>query len=136
VLTATLLIAATLIHLESDGRHRLWSWSAATVALPAMLSKETAIGWIGALALAGLRGQRHTSPVRRLLPAAVVTVGFVAAFVAIGPELDTARSGAYALSAAPGVLMANFSTYVHWSLAIWNPIRARSCHACSPARSR
>jgi hypothetical protein len=70
LLTGTLLLGATLLHLQG-GRRSLWP--AALVALTAMLSKETAASWPLVVALIAWRTRTVRSAMRATLPAAAIT---------------------------------------------------------------
>lgn len=122
LLCASFLIAATLAMLrfppsaKRDGLVGL-------LLLAAMLAKETAVAWVAFAALAGWTIGR--APPQRAIgyPAIAVTVAFLAWYLVRGPGLDLSPSGAYALSASPDFLLRNLSTYVSWSVALWDPVR-------------
>jgi len=122
LLTGTLLLAATLLHVARGHLGAVWRWFAALLALGAMLSKETAIAWVGALAIVEWYRAPGKPAWSAIIPAAVVTVAFGAVLMAAGTGLDASPVGAYALNASPEFLAINLSTYTLWCLAVWNPI--------------
>jgi hypothetical protein len=130
LLACGLLIAATLLHLESRARGReSLAWAGAALAATAVLAKEVAIGWplvVAALERWGppapgrdARGRR-----RALLPA--ITMG-IASFLWLGatrgapPSLPSAP---YAVSTDVVHLVANLFTYLRWCVAL-DPIPDR-----------
>ncbi len=123
LLTTTLLLGATLLHLRSRDHGSGWGWVAAAVALAAMLSKETAVAWILVVAFLELRSGPPARAARRIVPAAAADLIFV--LVSLGsrhwhlPE----PSAAYAWSASPLFLAQNLCTYLQWSVALNSPIR-------------
>jgi hypothetical protein len=122
LLSCALLIAATLtlLRLPSGAPRR---WLVALLLLAAMLAKETAVAWIGCAALACWVLDR--APPQRAIgyPAIGITVAYLAWYLLGGTGLDRSPTGAYALTASPDFLLRNLSTYVAWSVALWNPIR-------------
>jgi hypothetical protein len=122
LLTAALVLAATLLHIESRGRSRIGLWAAAILALAAMLSKESAVAWVLAIALVEWRSGGNRSA-RHLLPAAIVTAGFLAAFIVTGQAQRFQASEAYARTGSPLFLAQNLFTYVRWCAALWEPVR-------------
>lgn len=122
LLACALLIAATLtlLLLPSSAPRQ---WLVALLLLAAMLAKETAVAWIGFAALA-CRVLDRAPPQRAIgYPAIGITVAYLAWYLLTGTGLDRSPSGAYALSASPDFLLRNLSTYVVWSVALWNTIR-------------
>src|SRR5436190_6249013 len=122
LLTGTLLLVATLLHVTRGHCGAVWRWLAALLALGAMMSKETAITWVGALAIIEWYRAPGKPAWSAIIPAAVVTVAFGASLFAAGTGLDTSPAGAYALNASPDFLTINLLTYTLWCLAVWNPI--------------
>lgn len=123
LLMGTLIIGATLLHVESHHRSQGWRWAAAFIALLAMLSKETAAAWILVILLFEWRSGRVTLSVRSMLPAAIASLVFASFFMASGQAQRFDPSEAYARSTAPVFLVHNFLTYVRWCVALWEPIR-------------
>ncbi len=125
LLAGALLLAATLVHLESARRGARWRWGAAGLALAAMLAKETAAAWPAFILWFEFRRRRGRMRVEATLPAVAATVAFVVALATSGHLARLADSSAYGVSAAPPVLFGNFMTYVGWCVALWEPIRDR-----------
>jgi hypothetical protein len=123
LLAALFLIAATLLYLASRRSRGKWAWVVALLVIAAVLSKETAVAWLGAALAAEWALSQRLMPPRRLAPAAAATVGLLAWLLATGIPLDTGPSGAYALSGSPATVARNLWTYVAWCVAIWNPLR-------------
>ena len=122
LLAAGLLVMATLVLFGPPVRMAR-QWFLAFVLLAALSAKEIAVAWIAFAALARWMIDR-TPPHRAIgVPALAVGVAFPVWFLVRGTGLDLSRSGAYALSASPDLLLSNLSTYVLWCVALWNPIR-------------
>ena len=123
LLTGTLLIGATLLHLRSHRGGWGWRWAAAVLALAAMLSKETAAAWLLAIAWIEWRPERPVQSRRTVLPAATAVTAFVLFLITASQGRLPEASGAYAYTASPVLLARNFFTYVRWCLALNDPIR-------------
>jgi hypothetical protein len=121
LLAAAFLLAATLLHLESRRRGDRWRWAAAVTALAAMLSKETAAGWILVVAFLEADRPRAMSPLRAMAPATLSLAVFLIVLIASGRPFHVTE--AYAMTGAPASLARSLSTYAAWSVAIWDPIR-------------
>jgi hypothetical protein len=123
LLTAALLVAASLLHLEADARGPAWRWAAALVAAGAMLSKETAVAWA---LLVALREACRRGPARERLGAVAPAVAVTAAFaLVLALRLHSALDPrmAYAHTLAPAFLLRNLATYAAWAVAVHQPIR-------------
>ena len=124
LLTASLVIVATLLHLESERRGLAWRWAAAAVAFAAMLSKETAIAWAPAVGIVEwTRGRAGWG--RRMAPAITVSIVWTVLFMIFGPSPPRDPSDTYALTSSPVFLGQNLLTYVAWCAALWDPIPDR-----------
>lgn len=122
LLAGAFLAAATLAHLESRRRGMGWAIAAAVLALLAMLSRELAVTWpLLVLLIERGPGAPRRSPAY-VVPSLLAAGIEVATFAAGGLWHRFAGSEAYARSFAPGVLLANLTTYVAWSFTPWNPI--------------
>jgi hypothetical protein len=122
LLTALLLVVATLMHIASWSGRIIWRWLAAAVALAAMFSKETAAAWV--LIVVGLELSRRNRLAmgRALVPSILATLAFALVLVHGKTGLGTDSAGAYAWTLAPRFLAQNLATYLRWSVAFWEPI--------------
>jgi hypothetical protein len=124
LLTCALLLAATLLWLESRSRRQSRRcWIAAIVAVIAVFSKETAAAWlVGILviewSLGGGLPRRQTA-----LAASMPTLVFAIAFLLSGQARKLAGSEAYAYTFSPLFIAQNLLTYLQWSVTFTNPIR-------------
>jgi hypothetical protein len=117
LLTCVLLLAATVLWLESSRRGQFLRWIAAAVAFLAMFSKETAIAWLLPITVASPRSKRDLTPA---VGATLLSVGVLL----LTKETRTGGSAAaYAVDTSPIHIASNALTYVRWSLALNDPIR-------------
>ena len=116
LLGATFLLLATHCAMARGSQRMLWL--SAFLAFLAMLSKETAIAWGGAYVLLRTRITGGRLTFSQLAPAIVATVCFVG-FLMLGESSHPlGGSNAYALSASPGFLLCNLTTYVRWAVDV------------------
>ena len=129
VLAATLALAAFVLWLEARARaSRTLLWISAIVMVGALLSKEnTLLLPLVLLVAAGRDGARAAlaACAPHLAFASLLVLGFLATRAMFGYGQYTGGD-AYALSLAPGFLLANFSTYAAWSVSLLDPIRDRN----------
>lgn len=124
LLSASLVLAATLLHIEARRRGRTAGlWGAAALALAAAFAKETAAGWVALAAILEWRSRIWKPSARALVPAIAGAGLFVLWFFGAGAAHRFAGSEAYARSLAPEFLLLNLSTYLRWCVDLRDPVR-------------
>lgn len=125
LLACVLLLSATLVHLESQGRGSAMRWLASLIALCAMLSKETAISWVLIVAVLEWPRRHRVHFAATTGPAVLVSAMFALSLIATGYLSRSTESAAYATTLSPTFLVQNLLTYIGWSVAIWRAIPDR-----------
>jgi hypothetical protein len=124
LLSASLVLAATLLHIEARRAGRAAGlWGAAALALVAALAKEAALAWVALAALLEWRSRIWKPSARALVPSVTGAALFVLWFFAAGAAHRFAGSEAYARTLAPEFLALNLATYLRWCVDLRDPVR-------------
>jgi Dolichyl-phosphate-mannose-protein mannosyltransferase len=124
ILVTLFALAALLTHRRAREREsRGWAWLTAACVLGALLSKESAVVLPLILLVADSRLGDFAPRPRSLLPSALVTLGFVAAFVVSLDHAEYLGGEAYAMTLSPVFIAQNLATYLRWLIQPQVPVR-------------